>query len=510
MITIERDARFSKSMIWNAQRTYYGQKGAEAWANDVPFYITSNPFIAHTYAKLIINFIKDCRDQGMEGVFNIVELGTGTGQFSFYLLKQLHAVARTLNWKTLPFRYIMTDFAEKNIAFWQQHPALKQFIEDGTLDFARFDVENDNTINLMVSNEVLTMHNITTPLIVIANYLFDTVINDIFYTKNGKLHETLVSIATEKKNLIDGQPKKWQKVKFKYKNNAVEGNYYKNPNYNALLKMYRTNLQNTYLNFPIAGLNGITNLQKIANGKLFLISSDKGFSTLGELDEMEVPEFDFHGSFSLMVNFHAIGEYFKMLNGDYFLQSSRGGLTTGAFVSGLQFSQTPLTNAVLNDAIEGFSPVDYFNLFHFIEKQVSRADLEALASLLAMSCWDPYVLMQMQERLNDLVDDNDDETIDFIFKKIELVADNFYFIPGGEDVFFAIGNLFYTIDDYTSALIYYHQSLEHFPNEAEETYYNIGLCHYYSNRKKPAANYFKKVLELNPKNSAAKKMLKQK
>ena len=81
MINIEKNQRFSRSHIWHAQRSFYDKKGADAWAKEVPFYITSNPFIANAYAKIIISFIKDCRSQGICDTFYLVELGAGPGLF---------------------------------------------------------------------------------------------------------------------------------------------------------------------------------------------------------------------------------------------------------------------------------------------------------------------------------------------------------------------------------------------------------------------------------------------
>lgn len=44
-VVIEEKIRFSQSMMWKDQKKYYDSKGIEAWNEDVPFYITSNPFI---------------------------------------------------------------------------------------------------------------------------------------------------------------------------------------------------------------------------------------------------------------------------------------------------------------------------------------------------------------------------------------------------------------------------------------------------------------------------------
>lgn len=507
-IQLENNARFSQSKLWDAQRHFYDKKGVQAWAADVPFYITSNPFIAYCYAQLIMRFILDCQSRGINGRFHIIELGTGTGQFSFYVLRHLHNMAATLKWNELPICYVMTDFTQNNIAFWENNASLKPFLDNGTLDFARFDVENDKTIELQRSNKTLAEKSLDTPLIVIANYLFDSVVNDVFAVKDGVLSESLVTLETKLDNIRDNQPKSWQDVKIKHHESPISGQYYENPHFNKILFDYQKSLEDTYFNFPNGSLNGIENLNRIANGKMLLISSDKGYADLGELDDHQFPELDFHGSFSLMVNYHAIGEYFKLNNGDAFLQTPRDGLATGAFVTGFHWQDLPQTSLVLAESVEGFSPTDYFHIFEWIEKRPNNLDLVTIASMLSLSQWDPHVFMQLSDRLTNLLEKEDNQEIaDFIARKLALVAKNFYFVPDCEDIFFAIGTVYYTLDDYNEALKYYEESLKHFPEELEEAYYNIALCHHYEDRNDEAIHYLTKLLEVNPKYKDAKILL---
>ena len=95
-IQIENKVPFSDSKLWDWQRGYYSVKGIEAWSsNDVPFEVTSNPYIESSYANIIVRFIQDYSRQNPETAkepFYILELGAGTGQFSYYFLKALISV----------------------------------------------------------------------------------------------------------------------------------------------------------------------------------------------------------------------------------------------------------------------------------------------------------------------------------------------------------------------------------------------------------------------------------
>ena len=57
---LEQGHRLSQSLLWKLQRKFFDQQGIEAWRQGtVPHYVTSNPFIANAYAKVIFAFIRD-------------------------------------------------------------------------------------------------------------------------------------------------------------------------------------------------------------------------------------------------------------------------------------------------------------------------------------------------------------------------------------------------------------------------------------------------------------------
>ena len=75
----------SKSILWEQMRKYYEQLGPNAWQEDlVPYQITSNKLLAHLYTTLINAAIYE---HNRAEPFYILELGTGHGKFSFYILK---------------------------------------------------------------------------------------------------------------------------------------------------------------------------------------------------------------------------------------------------------------------------------------------------------------------------------------------------------------------------------------------------------------------------------------
>ena len=119
-IVIEDAVRFSKSGLWQAQRSYYDQQGVDAWTDEVPFYVTSNPVIADKYARVTARFFQDWVNRFPESAgqtFYIIELGAGTGQFSFYYLKRITSLLERFRLSGIRFCYVMTDFTSQNIEF---------------------------------------------------------------------------------------------------------------------------------------------------------------------------------------------------------------------------------------------------------------------------------------------------------------------------------------------------------------------------------------------------------
>jgi len=509
MVTLDHAKPFSQSIFWEGQRSFYQKKGINAWADTVPFYITSNPFISYCYAELILRFIQDWTQKDPASAkkpFYIVELGTGSGQFSFYVLKKLTELLAHFNLQNIQLRYIMTDFVEDNIKAWQQHKRLQPFVEQKILDFARFDLEQDSEINTIQFDFKLSKdQSCENPLIVIANYVFDSVVSDIFKIKQGKIYSSLVSLATPSDNLKNGLPKSWRKVKIRHTDQEIE-QYYSDPRLNKTLSVYRESIKNSYILFPNSALNGLEHLQKLSRHKLFLISSDKGFTNTYDLDEQPYPEIDFHGSFSLMVNFHAIASYFKQNQGDYFLPTAREGLTTGIFSSACPLAELKEVSYLLQNKINGFSPIDFYNLAIEIEKLYPKVDLKFLASLLELSHWDPFIFSIISERLVKLIEKEDTEVVDQIILNIPKLVDNFYYLPKCDDIFFTLGLLFYAIDDFPSAIKYYNLSAQHF-KPGYELFYNLGLSYFNNKNFADAREQFEKALLLKPKNLALKKMI---
>jgi len=76
---------------------------------------------------------------------------------------------------------------------------------------------------------------------------------------------------------------------------------------NQLLRNYQQQLTDTSLLFPCFGLECLRNFRQ-AGGRLLLLSGDKGYNREESLYYRGEPVINVPGSFSMMVNYHAIGQ----------------------------------------------------------------------------------------------------------------------------------------------------------------------------------------------------------
>ncbi|ACJ20411.1 hypothetical protein [Coxiella burnetii] len=412
-LILEEKTRMSQSLLWDFQRQYYYKQGPQAFANQVPFYVTCNPFIANVYAELIFSFIRDWikqHPQSVQSPFYVLELGAGSGRFSFYTIKRLCELLDEAGMKSIALKYVMSDFSRNSLDFWLNHPALTPYVQRGVLDFVLFDIEKDKDIPLRKDNS----DPLTNPLVVIANYIFDTIMQDCFYVENKQLHESLLTVTTRKSNTQDGRVLDMEKVNVNYTNHRIGDNYYNNADIDGVLMSYKEIINKRPFTFPVFALQLLQKLMALSQNRIFLISADKSYCTVDELMTSNYPQFVFHGSFSMTVNMHAIALFFERLGGGAFFQSPRKGIKTSVCYSGFSLNEMPETRRALAEHIEGFSAADYFTMQFQIGEVCDRLSVQTLLSCVNLSRWDPHLFKKLYRAIHDKLKTADQTTADYL------------------------------------------------------------------------------------------------
>lgn len=230
---LEDFTRVSESHLWKLMMSFYERKGPESWAQGiVPHFITSNAFIGRAYAKVLHGYLQDSLASGAldpSQPLYIVELGAGSGKFSFYMLRALDELQELCAFPMNKIVYVMTDFTRSNFDFWSTHPSLKPYFDRGVLDAAIFDAVADSSITLWRSGTVLRRGGCGNPVAVVANYLFDTLCHDSFQVKDGELCEGLVQVGSSRLEEPDPlDPDIIQRLDNRYMYRPVSDAYYQN------------------------------------------------------------------------------------------------------------------------------------------------------------------------------------------------------------------------------------------------------------------------------------------
>jgi hypothetical protein len=452
----------SQSSIWELQRAYYERRASEAFA-EVPHQVVDNPFVAAAYARVVLGFLRDWARGGLDpsAPLFVVELGAGAGRFAHGFVRELGERLDALALPLPPIVYVMTDLGEGTLEDWDANPALV----DDRLDFARFDVAGDRA--LVLRRRGIALERLANPLVVIANYVFDSVPADAFAVADGELEECVVSVAGDEVATME----------LAYERRPVAPGHYGDPDLDALLEHYRGSLDDTVVTIPNVVIECIRWLRELAGDRLLVLAGDKAYSTEESLGFRREPQPSRHGgSFSLMVNFHALGWYAGRHGGD---QLDGGDRHATIDVAALLFGDPPggyaETRLAYREAIEQFGPDDMFNLAEGLERTATQLSVAELVALLRLSGWDTFTLLGVVDALVDRVADADAAVQEDLRDALFETYDRHYAVPGDDDLPFAIGRLLYAMQDYEDALEFFEASLEQHGHHAA-TEHNIALC----------------------------------
>lgn len=497
---VQKMYRFSDAPIWELQRAYYEEQGITAWqSGDVPQYITSNRVMAVSYAEMIFGFLQDRARMGhLTEQVTVLELGAGSGQFAFYVLQELTMLVQAAGIPLPPFRYVMSDLAEKNIAFWSQHASLAPYVERGVLDFTRFDAVQDKALHLLRAGTRISVGDLEQPLVIVANYFFDSIPQELIYVEDQQVYDCRIALEFPEgaSELSVSQQLKEVVGSYHYqREQAYDDEAYP---YRELLDVYRQHISDSHILLPEVGLRCLDRLKALSQNGYVLITADKGDHRLESWEYNEPPKLIHHGSISLTANYHALS-YVSESQGalPLFTNHPYTYLNVGCILMLSEPLSYGLTRLAYQKSVNRYGPDDFFSLKEAFDPRVEQMSMPQILAIWRLSGFDTQFLLPCTKRLTALIPDSGEHEWAALQQGIEQMWAHYYPMDGNTDVALACAILLYQMEMYKDAIAYFERTQPALHHDAT-VIYEMAVCYYELEQDELAKKFTDQAISLAP------------
>ncbi len=485
----------SGSLIHRLQGDYYAQRGLKAWTEDaVPSYITNNPFTAEIHAEIVAGFLSDCLEHAQgdsqpisaANPLRIVELGAGTGKFSYLFLRRLTSMLRVKKIAPDIVRYRMSDCSESLIAYWRANRHLAEFVESGILEFELFGAEAQSLPNPgrnvgsqsgAQDGDSHIEQRPPSPLVVIANYVFDSLPQDAFAIADGHITELLVTTTSP---AAAEDQEQLSRLQLSYKSVPVPKGRYANPLWNSILEQYCSRLSAATVLFPSAALSVLQQLSRTSDGRMLVLAADKGDAYEDGLSLRQgAPTLEFHANghcFSQMVNFDAIAKYYAALGGEALLPPKHStSLSICAFLQRRPGDGFPATHTAYNRSMTEFGPDDLFAVMSWLNAHIEEVSVVQALAILRLTRWDTTAFTRLFPVIARQVRSVIAERTDLRDAVLRTWANHYPVTPAENVLAFQCGVILLELRYFTDAMAMF-QASQALLGKSATTSYNMALC----------------------------------
>jgi hypothetical protein len=500
---LQGQSRLSESVIWSLQRAFYDGEGASAWKpKGIPFWMTSNSFFARALARVVVAFLRDLATASppaldRQAPVYLLELASGSGQFAFHFLKHLREVKRSVpGLEPLDVRYVMTDFTDSNVKVWRGHERFRPYVDEGMLDFALFDLERDHDLLLLESGARLSAATLRNPLVVLANYAFDSTLQDVFKVDRDVISQDLVTTMVSAEGTADpGDPHFLERIRLRFQAEPMAAAYYDDPLSNRVLETYRGTLGDTTFLFPVGALGCLRRLLRLSGQRLFLLCGDKGVAHEEKLRELGDPIMTLHGGcFSFSVNLHAIGLYFKEAGGLALHATQHApDFQVSGYLCGFSEEGLTETRQAFQAEIDDFGPAEFFTLVKSICDTYDAPPLELLMAILKLCDGDAEVLYVFRDLLVKRAREANPVQRQDLRRLLARAWEGFY--PMHKDLAFQLARICIAMSEAGDGLRYCEASRRVF-GDSHHTELMMAYCHCIQGRNADGLRCAERALEL--------------
>ena len=231
-----------------------------------------------------------------------------------------------------------------------------------------FDANKTTELELLVSGKKIGMaagNKLNNPLILIANYLFDSLPSDVLRIGSDKLQ----AVKFPESFFLKGEKEGQGEVKLgDYSDQCVFEDislpYYNEGAIDYALKQYKECKVSGEFSFffPNRVFMCLDRVRENFSEQILILSADKCYNSIKHMEMLDEPAtVGTHGEvISVMFNAHALGYYAEYYNGSSVCHEDVvGGLDIAVTSVGFDFAQMPRTKLSVSDGMAAFLQVTY-------------------------------------------------------------------------------------------------------------------------------------------------------
>lgn len=519
-------APLSKTRLWTLQRDYYDKRGPRAWSSgEVPYLLTSGPLVARHYAELIEALARDLR-AGHAGAFDerepiyVVELGAGSGRLGFELLRALE------HRDVAPFEVVvvLTDAIESNIQSWAANDAFRPYLERGSLRMSHYEAGDDAAM-VFAPHAVHrgTVH-LANPLVIIANYFFDVLPQDLYSTSGGQLYEDEVALCMAN-TATTSDVESFHDLFLLPR--SVQLRAMGSEDEELLAERLATRVEPERFLFPVLALATLRSFLDLADARLVALIGERPGRQLGlseqELDDLALDgdpgassrsvEADggvasspgallamgIHGdSMSLPVDL-SFFDAFARRHAGMLLQPGAEPTALVLACLYLGLGDASELSSSFRRAIDERAPEDVYLAIKAATDRDAGASLAMLLGALRLGGYDTYLFRQCFPLIQAQLAEASEELADELVRVLARTELNEYALEPTDrgDTAFGIATLLAPVGRYSDALSFFLRSIER-GRVSAITLYDIALCHLHLENVELALDALERAIELDP------------
>jgi len=468
---LQQNVPLSQAFIWDLQAKFYQSLGVDAWLSGIiPSRVTTNSYIAWRFARMIASYLADVGARNA----TIVELGAGHGRFGFLCASHLQRMTTADTLANVNWQYVLTDVAERNIDFYQQHQAFRSLVKEHRIDFARYEAGVDQTLKLRRSGLEISSAQPVEHLIVVANYFFDSLPMDVWQVRGGELAHCSPIISLRENATITSMddPKILEQIDLTWAKPVPSQPNYANPEWNQVVHELADEVGNGTFMLPVGALQTLKTTESWSAGPMMLLTADKGYPHASDYRDRPLPTMIQHGCFSFSLNFASLGAWFCHNGGFALLPEQRNGLIeTAAYVSRGILADLPRT-CFEAESLNQLTPAEYHQITRRCEN--TDLDLQACLGLIKLSCFEPLIAHRLRRIIRAQIPSASSLELEMLHEVLTRTHENYYHLNEC-DLPFTLAFIFQKMGDHQRALTLYDESLKLF-GAHPSTYLNRAIC----------------------------------